>query len=397
MSGPLHGVRVVDLSSVVMGPYACQILGDMGADVIKVEPMGLGDTARSGMGTILSGGESSAFLAVNRNKRSITIDLKSPEGRSVLYRMAEQADVLVENFRPGVTRRLGIDYETMRKINPGLIYGSISGFGQDGPYASRPGYDLIAQAMSGIMSVTGEPGSDPVKTGIPVADLSAGMFCVIGILSAHVAREKTGVGQHIDVSLFESAFALSIWETAELWATGEIPQSVGSAHRMSAPYQKLRTGDGHLVVGANNQRLWASLCAALDREDLLSDERFSTNADRMRHRNELATDLEKTLATRGTDEWVNALVEAGVPAGPIRNYRQVCEDPHTLARDMVISTTHPVEGTVRGLGIPIKLSGTPGTIRRPAPLLGEHTDELLDEAGFTPEESRDLRKSGVVG
>jgi crotonobetainyl-CoA:carnitine CoA-transferase CaiB-like acyl-CoA transferase len=397
MSMALSGVKVLDLTQVMAGPFCCQLLGDLGADVIKVEPMGLGDTARSGMGTILSGGESSAFLAVNRNKRSITIDLKSPEGRSVLYRMAEEADVLVENFRPGVTRRLGIDYETMRTINPRLIYGSISGFGQDGPYASRPGYDLIAQAMSGVMSVTGEPGSDPVKTGIPIADLSAGMFCVIGILSAHVARHATGVGQYIDVSLFESAFALSIWETAELWATGEIPHPVGSAHRMSAPYQKLRTGDGHLVVGANNQRLWSSLCAALDREDLLSDERFATNADRMRHREALATDLEKTLATRGTEEWVDVLLEAGVPAGPIRNYQQVCEDPHTLARDMVVTMTHPVEGTVRGLGIPIKLSGTPGAIRRPAPLLGEHTGELLEEAGFTPEESRDLRKSGVVG
>jgi formyl-CoA transferase len=397
MAMALSGMKVLDLTQVMAGPFCCQLLGDLGADVVKVEPIGLGDAARSGMGTKLPGGESSAFLAVNRNKRSIAVDLKTAEGRGLLHRMAADADVLVENFRPGVTSRLGIDYETLKDVNPRLIYASISGFGQDGPYASRPGYDLIAQAMSGVMSVTGEPGGEPVKTGIPIADLSAGMFSVIGILSAYVARDTSGTGQYIDVSLFESALALSIWETAELWATGEVPQPVGSAHRMSAPYQKLRTGNGDLVVGANNQRLWTALCTALVREDLLADERFGTNADRMRHREALARELEKTLAGRGTDEWVELLLAAGVPAGPIRDYQQVCEDPHTLARDMVVTMVHPVEGAVRALGIPIKLSGTPGAIRRPAPLLGEHTDELLAEAGFTSEESRDLRKSGAVG
>ncbi|MGH3392673.1 MAG: CaiB/BaiF CoA transferase family protein, partial [Actinomadura sp.] len=244
MSLALSGLTVLDVTQVMAGPFCCQVLGDLGADVIKVEPIGSGDTSRTGMGTALPGGQSSAFLAVNRNKRSIAIDLKSPSGRAVFHRMAETADVLVENFRPGVTRRLGIDYEAMRAINPRLVYASISGFGQDGPYASRPGYDLMAQAMAGVMSVTGEAGGEPVKCGIPIADLSAGMFAAIGILSAHIAGRTTGEGQHIDVSLFESALALSIWETAELWATGQVPQAVGSAHRMSAPYQKLRTRDG---------------------------------------------------------------------------------------------------------------------------------------------------------
>lgn len=396
MSMALSGVKVLDLTQVMAGPFCCQVLGDLGADVVKVEPVGVGDVTRGGMGTLLSGGESSAFLAVNRNKRSITIDLKTEAGRGVLHRLAADADILVENFRPGVTGRLGVDYETMRRINPGLVYASISGFGQTGPYAARPGFDLIAQAMSGVMTVNGEPGSEPLKTGIPIADLSAGLFCAIGILSAYIARRTTGEGQYVDVSLFDSALALSIWETAELWATGEVPRAVGSAHRMSAPYQRLRTADGFLVLGANSPRLWRGLCDALDREDLWDDERFAGNAERLRNRDELAAELEKTLAERGTDEWVDLLLAAGVPAGPIRDYREVCEDPHTQAREMVLTMQHPVEGEVRGLGIPIKLSGTPGGIRRPAPLLGEHTAELLAEAGFTPDECRDLFEGGGV-
>jgi crotonobetainyl-CoA:carnitine CoA-transferase CaiB-like acyl-CoA transferase len=394
---PLSGLKVLDVTQVMAGPFCCQLLGDLGADVTKVEPLGIGDASRSGLGTILGGGESSAFLAVNRNKRSIAIDLKNAEGRRVFYRLAETADVLVENFRPGVTSRLGIDYTKIQEVNPRLVYASISGFGQDGPYASRPGYDLIAQAMSGVMSVTGEAGDEPVKCGIPVGDLSAGMFAAIGILSAYASRQATGVGQHIDVSLFESALALSIWETAELWATGEVPQPVGSAHRMSAPYQRLRSRDGHLVIGANNQRLWTALCRALERTDLLADERFSTNTARMRNRVELTAELESVLQQRGTQEWVELLLLQGIPAGPIQDYAQACADPHTLARDMVITMDHPVEGTIRGLGIPIKMSGTPGSIRYPAPLLGQHTDELLEAAGFTAEESRDLRKVGAVG
>jgi crotonobetainyl-CoA:carnitine CoA-transferase CaiB-like acyl-CoA transferase len=396
MPSALNGLKVLDVTQVMAGPFCCQLLGDLGADVTKVEPVGGGDAARSGLGTRLAGGQSSAFLAVNRNKRSIAIDLKSAGGRDVFHRLARTADVLVENFRPGVTSRLGIDYATILEINPRIVYASISGFGQSGPYSSRPGYDLIAQAMSGVMSVNGEPGSDPLKCGIPIADLSAGMFGVIGILAAHIARETIGAGQHVDVSLYESALALSIWETAELWATGEIPGPVGSAHRMSAPYQKLRTADGHIVVGANNQRLWASLCSTLGRADLVSDERFATNADRMRHRDELTGELESELTKRQSEELVAALLNAGVPAAPIQNYRQACDDPHTLARDMVVTMEHPVEGEVRGLGIPVKMSATPGIVRRPAPMLGQHTDEVLEEAGFTPEQSRDLRSSGAV-
>ena len=285
----------------------------------------------------------------------------------------------MENYRPGVAERLGADYETLRELNPRLIYASISGFGQTGPYAQRPGFDLIAQAASGIMSVTGEPDGNPVKCGVPVSDLSAGLFCAVGILSALHARHATGVGQRIDTSLFEGAFALSIWETAELWATGVAPGKLGSAHRISAPYQALRTRDGHLVVGGNNQKLWQRLCDVLGRPELAEDPRFADNAARMAHRPELVAELEAALAAGDTAHWVEALLEAGVPAGPIHDYAQAVADPHTLARDMVVEMEHPEAGTVYGLGIPVKLSETPGSIRRPAPLLGQHTDEILGE------------------
>jgi formyl-CoA transferase len=372
MSGALDGVRVIELCQVMAGPFCGQVLGDMGADVVKVEPPGTGDQTRVGMGP-------HAFRAVNRNKRSVTLDLKAPGDIATLHRLVERADVVTENFRPGVSKRLSADYERLRELNPRLIYASISGFGQTGPYAQRPGFDLIAQGAAGVMSVTGEPGGDPVKAGVPVSDLSAGLFCAIGILSALHSRERTGEGQRIDTSLWEGALALGIWETAELWLTGVAPQPLGSAHRLTAPYQALRTSDGHITVGGNNDKLWRRLCATIGREDLPDDPRFATNAGRMANRPALAQELERALATRTTAEWVDALLEAGVPAGPILDYAQVVADPHTRARDMVVEMEHPEAGTVHALGIPVKLSATPGTIRRPAPLLGQHNDEVLRE------------------
>ena len=386
MSEPaLDGLRVLELCQVMAGPFCCQVLGDMGADVVKVEPPGAGDQSRRSMGFRMKGEDTAAFLAVNRNKRSVTLDLKDEAHRRAFYRLVETADVLVENHRPGVAARLGVDYETLEPINPRLIYASISGFGQTGPYALRPGFDLIAQGLSGVMSVTGEPGGDPVKCGVPIGDLASGLFCAVGILSAHAARERTGRGQRIDTSLFEGALALSIWETAELWATGRIPQPLGSAHRLNAPYQALRTRDGHVTVGGNNDRLWRRLCEAIGREDLPDDPRFDSNDGRMEHRAALEAALEETLAGHDTDHWVQVLLDAGVPAGPIHDYRQVFEDPHTLARGMMAEMEHPVEGTIRGLGIPVKLSDTPGAIRRAAPLLGEHTEEVLRAAGVDGE------------
>jgi crotonobetainyl-CoA:carnitine CoA-transferase CaiB-like acyl-CoA transferase len=396
MTQALERLTVIDLTQVMAGPFCCQLLGDLGARIVKVEPVGSGDHTRHSMGHRMPGGESSAFLAVNRNKQSIAIDLKQEAGRDAFYKLVRGADVVVENFRPGVASRLGVDYAALSRLNSRLIYASISGFGQTGPYADRPGYDLIAQAMSGIMSVTGEAGGEPAKAGVPVTDMSAGLFCAVGILAACIAREQTGRGQYIDTSLYEAGLALSVWETAELWATGRVPQPLGSAHRMTAPYQALRTRDGHIMVGANNLRLWQRLCQALDREDLLADPRFTTNADRMERRDVLAGELESVLKSRDTEDWVAALLAVGVPCGPLRDYKQVCQDPHTLARDMVVTMQHPAEGEIRGLGIPVKLSDTPGQIRHAAPLLGEHTDELLAGLGYSAPEILALREQGAV-
>jgi crotonobetainyl-CoA:carnitine CoA-transferase CaiB-like acyl-CoA transferase len=378
----LAGIRVLDVTQVMAGPFCCQVLGDMGADVIKVEPPGEGEQARRSLGFRRKGEDTAAFMAVNRNKRGIALDLKDPAQQEVLHRLVETADVLVENFRPGVAERLGIGWERVAEINPRLVYASISGFGQTGPYSERPGFDLIAQGLSGVMSVTGEPGGDPVKCGIPVSDLSSGLFCAIAILSAVIARERTGRGQRIDTSLFEGALALSIWESAELWATGRTPEPLGSAHRLLAPYQALRTSDGHVTVGANNQRMWRALCEAIGREELAEDSRFVSNDARMDNRAALVAELEAVLVGRTTGEWVEVLLAAGVPCGPIHDYAEVFDDPHTRAREMVVEVEHPVEGSMSALGIPVKMSDTPGSVRRPAPLLGEHTEEVLREIGI---------------
>ncbi len=381
----LEDIRVLELTQVMAGPFCGQVLADMGADVVKVEPPG-GDSTRRSLGFRMGGDDTAAFLAVNRNKRSLTLDLKDDAHRAAFHRLARDADVVLENNRPGVAARLGVDYETLAEINPRLVYASISGFGQTGPYAQRPGYDLIAQGLAGVMSVTGEPGGNPVKCGIPIGDLSAGLFGAVGILSALHARERTGYGQYVDTSLFEGALALSIWETAELWATGRVPGKLGSAHRLTAPYQALRTGDGYITVGGNTQKLFERLCEVLGRAELAGDPRFATNDERMANVAALVEELEAALASRGTDEWVMALVEGGVPCGPIHDYAEVFADPHTQAREMEVTVEHPVEGTIRALGIPVKLSDTPGAIRRPAPLLGQHSEEILRESGFSASE-----------
>jgi formyl-CoA transferase len=378
--GALEGLRVLDLTQVMAGPFCTMLLADLGADVIKIENPETGDQTRRSWGYAVTGDDSRAFLALNRNKRSVCLDLKSPSGLADFHRLVETADIVVENFRPGVTKRLGVDYETLRALNPRLIYASVSGFGQTGPYADRPGYDLIAQAMSGVMSITGTPGGPPVKCGLPVGDLGAGMFCAFGIVAAVHARSRNGQGQQVETSLFEAALAMSVWESTEYWATGEVPQPLGSANRMSAPYQALRTKDGYLTLGANNERLWLRLCTALEVPHLLTDPRFVANTDRMKNRDALAAVLEEKLASATTDEWVELLLGSGVPAGPIRDYRQVLdEDPHVRARGMVQELDHPVEGRVRVLGSPVRLSGTPVRLRRHPPLLGEHTEEVLAE------------------
>lgn len=379
-STALDGIRVLDLTQVMSGPFCTMILADLGADVIKIENPEHGDQSRKSWGYSVIGNDSRAFLSLNRNKRSIVMDLKDPGSHETFLELVRGADVVVENFRPGVVEKLGVDYETLHQLNPRLVYGSISGFGHTGPYASYPGYDLIAQAMTGIMSVMGLPGQPPIKSAIPVGDLGAGLFCCVGILGALMSRERTGTGQYIETSLFEASLALSVWESTEFWSTGKPPEPLGSANRMSAPYQALATADGYLTIGANNEKLWRLLCGVLDLPDLLDDPRFVDNNHRMDHRDELAALLEKRLASRTTDAWVAELLAAGVPAGPIRDYAYVLtQDPHVAARNMVVSFEHPVEGRTSALGSPIKLSGTPVREPSPPPLLGEHTDDVLAE------------------
>ena len=395
MTLPLSHLKVLDVSQVMAGPFCCMLLGDMGADVIKVEPPGKGDQTRSAMGFRLKGADSGGFLALNRNKRSVEINLKSAAGREVFYELVRGADVLVENNRPGVATRLKIDYPTLAKINPRLVYASISGFGQTGPWAARPGFDLIAQAMTGIMSVTGHPGGAPVKSSVPIADLGAGLFAAYGILSAVIGREHSGQGQYIDASLFESALGLSIWEVSEYWGTGKVPAPIGSANRMSAPYQAVRAADRPFVIGAANQKLFRSLCDVIGRVDLVADPRFLTNVDRLRNRVVLIKEIEAALASRPADAWVAALLAAGVPAAPIHNYAEALASEQAVARQMVLQIEHPVEGTVNALGFPVKLSGTPQQVRYPAPLLGEHNDEVLHEFGFNAARIAALRTQGA--
>jgi len=370
-------MKVVDLTQVMAGPFCTMLLADFGADVIKVEPPGGGDQTRHSWGRSGKGDDGPAFFALNRNKRSVVLDLRTEDGLASFWQLVADADVLVENYRPGVTARLGIDYEAVAAVNPGIIYASISGFGQTGPYANRPGYDLIAQGMSGVMSVTGHPDAPPAKAGVPVADLGSGLFCAYGIAAAYVHKLQTGEGQRIETSLFEAALGLTVWEATEYWASGEVPARTGSSHRMSAPYQAFRTRDGWMTIGANNQRLWGFLCAALGVPELESDERFATNPDRMRRKAELAEVIEGILAEHDTDYWVERLLEGGVPCGPILAYDEVLRDPHTQYREMVQTIPHPVEGSVQTLGFPIKMSRTPAAARRHPPLLGEHQDEVF--------------------
>jgi crotonobetainyl-CoA:carnitine CoA-transferase CaiB-like acyl-CoA transferase len=376
---PLAGIRVLDISQVMAGPFCCMLLGDMGADVIKIEPPEVGDSTRRSMGFRLKGDDSPGFLALNRNKRSMTLDLKSAADREVLYALVQTADVVVENGRPGVAARLGMSYETLRAINPRLVYASISGFGQTGPWALRPGFDLIAQAMSGVISATGHPGGEPVKSDIPVGDLGAGLFAAYGILSAIIGRETSGAGQFIDASLFEAALGLSVWETTELWGTGKSPQPLGTANRMSAPYQAVKASDGHFVFGAANQKLWLAFLEVAGRQELADDPRFAQNKDRVANAPALIAALAPTFLTRTVDEWVEQLLEAGVPAGQIYDYEQALATDHVAARQMVLDVPHPVEGSYKALGFPVKLSRTPQQIRRHAPLLGEHSDEIRRE------------------
>ena len=394
MQHALNGIRVLDVTQVMAGPYCAMLLCDLGADVVKVEAPPGGDATRRMAGA--RGTDSPAFNAVNRGKRGIVVDIKTAAGRDIILRLAAKADVLVENARPGVMARRGLGYGDLKAVNPGLVYASISGYGQTGPHGARGGFDLVAQGVSGIMSVTGEPGGPPVKAGIPLTDLGAGLFAVTGILAALHHRTRTGEGQHIDTSLVEAGVALSVWEATEYFSSGRAPQPMGSAHRMSAPYQALACADGYVTIGAANDRLFERLCHLLGRQEWTREPDFADDTARVANRQALAERIEAVTRTRPRAHWLALFEEHGVPCGPINTYADVFADEQIAARNMVVQTDHPTLGRLRTLGTPLKMSRTPPRPGRPAPLLGQHTDEVLREAGYTPGELTAFRAAGLI-
>jgi crotonobetainyl-CoA:carnitine CoA-transferase CaiB-like acyl-CoA transferase len=394
MPAALEGIRVLDLTQIMAGPFCTMLLADLGAEVIKIENPRGGDDSRR-MAPPYYNGESAAFMAMNRNKYGIAVDIRTPPGQEVLWRLIASADVLVENFRPGTMARLGFGFEEVHARYPALVYCSISGFGQTGPYRERGGFDLVAQAMSGVLSVTGTP-EEPAKVGVPISDLNAGLYASHAILAALLWRGRTGDGQYIDTSLLEGALAYTIWESNEYWATGIAPQRLGTAHRLSAPYQVFATADGWIAIGAANQRNWEALARALNRPDLLQNPAFATNAGRMANLPQLVETLTATFKTRATQDWLQALEEAGVPSGPVLTLDQVYQHPQVQARAMDIQVEHPIAGRVHAIGFPVKYSMTPGQIYRPAPVLGQHTFAILESLGYSPEQCCQFETGGIV-
>jgi len=395
MSGPLSGCRVIELAHIMAGPVAGLMLADMGADVIKVEKPTGDDTRRMVPPSI--GDESAAFMMMNRNKRGIAINVKSEEGKSVLLRMIEQADVLIENYRKGTMEKLGLGYDRLKEVNPGLIYCEISGFGRTGPYADRGGFDLIAQGMSGLMSITGESkDKPPVKTGAPVTDITAGILAAMGISAAYAHRLKTGKGQKVDTSLFEAGITHTYWQSAIALATGQSPEPLGSAHPLNAPYQSFETNDGWINIGAANQANWERLLELIDMNSLNLDSRFSSNPQRMQHLPALVKELTRVFKQRTTSHWLSLLNEGGLPAGPILSVSEMHADKQTLARNMVVTTQHETQGEVKTLGSPVKFSETPGGVRSAAPVLGQHGREILLEYGYSESEVDALYESGAI-
>jgi crotonobetainyl-CoA:carnitine CoA-transferase CaiB-like acyl-CoA transferase len=395
MSGPLVGVKVLELAQIMAGPTCGLMLADLGADVIKVERVPGGDDTRL-MNRPSVAGESAAFMAMNRNKRGIALNLKLPAAQEALKRMVVRADVLTENYRKGTMEKLGLGYETLRKLNPALIYCSISGYGRTGPYADKGGFDLIAQGMSGLMAITGEPGGAPVKSGAPVCDINAGLLGALGVVAAYVHRLKTGEGQLVDTSLFEAGIQQTYWQSAIYFATGVPPGPSGSAHILSAPYQAFRASDGWLTIGGANQPNWERLVRVLGAPEWLDDPRFRSNAERMKNLGALVELMNARLKNRRLGELIAALEAEGVPCGPINSIADMAADPQTAARDMVVELEHPRAGRTRALGLPIKLSATPGAVSRPAPTFGQHTREVLAEFGFSPAEIDALYASDAV-
>jgi crotonobetainyl-CoA:carnitine CoA-transferase CaiB-like acyl-CoA transferase len=379
----LAGLRVLDVTQVMAGPFCTMILADLGADVIKIEPPA-GDSTRQMPGAV--GTDSPSFNALNRGKRSVVLNLKSPSGVRALERMARSADIFVENYRPGVLAALGLDYDTLARVNPRLIYASISGYGQTGPDRHKGGFDLVAQGVSGLMSITGAPGGPPIKAGIPITDLGAGLFALVGLLAALEHRRRSGRGQHIDTSLVEAGVALSVWEATQYFAGLGVPAPMGSAHRMFAPYQAIRCADGYITLGTANERLFRRVCEILEHPEWIEEPPFSDNDRRVAHQAELAARIEAVTSLRPSAHWLALFDASDIPCGPIHNYEQVFADPQVVARGMVVEVDHPALGAFRTLGSPLKMSETPPDPSRRAPLLGEHTREVLLEYGFSEDD-----------
>lgn len=395
MEQALKGMKVVDLSQVLAGPYCTMVLGDMGADVVKVEKYPNGDDTRA-MGPYIKE-ESYMYMMVNRNKRGVCLNLKTDEGLQVLYKLIKDADVFIENYRPGVTKKLGIDYDTLKSINPRIIYCSISGYGQTGPYKNKGGFDIMAQGLSGLIDMTGERTGKPVKVGIAIHDIAAAQTAIQSILAAYIHRLKSGVGQYIDVSLVDSGLAWTVWEAAAYFGKGEVPHRNGTAHRVSAPYQGYKTKDGFILIGAANQKLWEKFClGVVHKPEWIQDERFLTNSIRAQHVDELEIEMENVLKEQDTAYWLDLLDKNGIPSGPIYSYDQTLADEHIISRDMILDYEHPVAGEMKTLGFPAKFSETPGQFRSPAPLLGQHNKEVLAELGYSLDEIESFTANSVL-
>lgn len=395
MQKPLSGLRVVDLSRFIAGPYCTMKLGDMGAEVIKVETPGRGDDSRA-LGPPFLEGESAYYLSFNRNKKSITLNTREEKGKEILRRMIADADIFVENFRIGVTEKMGITYEDVKKIKEDIIYCSVTGYGHNSPYREKPSFDVMIQGEAGLMSITGFPDGPPQRVGVAIADILGGFHAVEGILLALLVRNNTGKGQFVDVSLMDSIISILTYQAGNYLATGDAPQRVGNRHPMITPYESFETSDGYVIFAVGNQRLWETFVKALDREDLNEDPRFADMKSRNQHPAELKEILEKITREKTTEEWVQVMESAGVPCGRIRTIDQVLSDPHVDIREMVVEKEHPKAGMIKLTGVPTKLSLTPGEVSSPPPTLGQHTEEILKSIGFSETNIEEFQKNGIV-